>query len=105
MNTLSHRGKLRGLDRDTIWRMAWVACEFDRPGLLDALARIREGSVQKPKGYLGRAMIRMCEAQGHSWDQIKHLVPDPPPEPQAPNPHHHGGTRNGEATTQTIPAA
>ena len=105
MHTLSHRGKLRGLDRDTIWRMAWVACEFDRPGLLDALARIREGNVQKPKGYLGRAMIRMCESQGHNWDRVKHLVPDPPPEPQAPNPHHHGGPRNGQASPQTIPAA
>jgi hypothetical protein len=85
MSQMTQRGQLRGMDRDSIWRMAWVACEFDRPGFLDALSRIRTQDIQKPKGYLGTVMLRMCQAQGHSWDQIKHDVPPPPP-PNKPQP-------------------
>jgi len=85
MSQMLQRGQLRGMDRDSIWRMAWVACEFDRPGFLDALSRIRTQDISKPKGYLGAVMLRMCQSQGHSWDTIKHNVPPPPP-PNKPQP-------------------
>lgn len=101
MAQMASRGKLRGLDRDDIWRMAWVANEFDRPGLLDALARIRTDDVKKPKGYLGTVMIRMCESRGYSWDDLKLLVPPTPP-PSRPSPNHHGGNH---AETETSAAA
>lgn len=79
MSQMLQRGQLRGMDRDTIWRMAWVATDLDRPGFLDALSRIRTQDIGKPKGYLGTVMVRMCQAQGESWDEIKHEVPPPTP--------------------------
>jgi hypothetical protein len=86
MSEMQTRGKLRGLDRDTIWRMAWVATDIDRAGFLDALSRIRENQIEKHKNYLGTVMVRMCQAAGESWDAIKHEVPSAPPPPAKPAP-------------------
>lgn len=83
MSEMQARGIRLGLSRDEIWRIAWVGTDFDRPGLLDALARCREHQVDKPKGYLGMVMVRMCQARGESWDELKLLVPPPPPPPGA----------------------
>ena len=83
MSEMQARGIRMGLSRDEIWRIAWVGTDFDRPGLLDALARCREHQVDKPKGYLGMVMVRMCQARGESWDELKLLVPPPPPPPGA----------------------
>lgn len=105
MADMSSRGKLRGLDRDDIWRMAWVANELDRPGLLNALARIRTDDVKKTKGYLGTVMMRMCESHGCNWDEIKLTVPPTPP-PSRPAPtNHHGGNHATETTEATVAAS
>lgn len=79
MHGMKGRGQLTGLDRDTVWRMAWIACDTDRPSLLDALARIREGDVKKPANYLASVLRKLCEREGGQWDRLKHLVPPPPP--------------------------
>jgi hypothetical protein len=84
MSEMQARGRRLGLNRDEIWRIAWVATDFDRAGLLDALARITEDEVAKPKGYLGMVMVRMCQARGESWDELKLQVPPPPPPPPKP---------------------
>lgn len=105
MADMAAKGKLRQIDRDDIWRMAWVANELDRPGLLDALARIRTDDVKKPKGYLGTVMVRMCEAHGCSWDDLKLTVPPTPP-PSRPAPNHHGGNHaEAESTAATVAAS
>lgn len=84
ISEMQARGLRLGLDRDSIWRMAWVATDFDRAGLLDALSRIRERQIDKPKNYLGMVMVRMCQAKGENWDQLKLQVPSPPPPPTSP---------------------
>jgi hypothetical protein len=84
MSEMQARGIRLGLSRDEIWRIAWVGTDFDKAGLLDALARCREHQVDKPKGYLGMVMVRMCQARGESWDELKLQVPPPPPPPPKP---------------------
>jgi hypothetical protein len=81
MSDMQARGIRMGLSREEIWRIAWVGTDFDRAGLLDALARCRERQVEKPKGYLGMVMVKMCQARGESWDDLKLKVPPPPPPP------------------------
>lgn len=75
LQDLSLRKILRGVDQDLIWRMCWVAVDFDKPGFLYAISKIKDGDIDKHRNYLGRVMVRMCEAKSESWDQLKQLVP------------------------------
>lgn len=71
------------LDREFIWQVAWVGCEFDRDAVNDACDRCRiPGEVLKPKQYLGAVMVKLCERNGEHWDVLKKLVPPCPPPPR-----------------------
>ena len=71
--------RFKTLDRDLIWRIAWVGVEFDVDGVNDAISRSRSPEVKNPRNYLGSAMVKMCAKHGEDWDVLKRLVPPPPP--------------------------
>jgi hypothetical protein len=99
------KGKLIGLDRDTIWNAHAIGSYLDRDHVRDIFRCLVEDRKDNPKNYLATCMKDMCDAHGYSWDACKHSVPKPTIKTEAPNPHHHGGPRNGQASPQTIPAA
>ena len=103
--TFKDKGKLIGLDRDTIWNAHAIGSYLDRDHVRDIFRCLVEDRKDNPKNYLATCMKDMCDAHGYSWDACKHSVPKPTIKTEAPNPHHHGGPRNGQATPQTIPAA
>jgi hypothetical protein len=67
------------LDRELIWQVAWVGCEFDRDSINDACDRLkRPGEVSKPESYLRAMMRKICEDNGSIWDKIRRHVPQVP---------------------------
>lgn len=67
------------LDRELIWQVAWVGCEFDRDSINDACDRLkRPGEVAKPESYLRAMMRKICEDNGAIWDKIRRHVPQAP---------------------------
>ena len=70
---------VRGLTRELVWQACWVAVDMDRDSIDDCAEAFRRNDVQKPKPYLNKIMRNVCERNGCVWDQIKTLVPPPPP--------------------------
>lgn len=67
------------LDRDLVWQLCWIGCEFDRDSVDDACDRLkRPGEVTKPESYLKAIARKVCESNGENWDKLKKLVPVAP---------------------------
>jgi hypothetical protein len=72
------------IDRDYIYRIAWVGAEFDRE-VVDTIcaSMLRSPSdanyVQNPLAYADKLMRDLCAQHGHEWKALRSLVPPPPP--------------------------
>lgn len=79
-NRFSKVSLAKVIDRDTLWRVCWIGVQFDRSTVDDCIERFKEKTgIKKPKHYVIGAMIRLCERNGEDWDNLKLLVPPPPP--------------------------
>jgi Holliday junction resolvase RusA-like endonuclease len=67
------------LDREFVWRIAWVGVEFDIDSVNDACDKLRKpGAIEKPQPYLNAIMRKICEKNGEDWEKLKKLVPTAP---------------------------
>ncbi len=67
------------LDREFVWRIAWVGVEFDVDSVNDACDKLRKpGEVAKPQPYLNAIMRKICEKNFEDWERLKKLVPSAP---------------------------
>lgn len=67
------------IDRELVWRVCWVGCEFDRSSIDDACDRLkRPGEIAKPTGYLNAMMRKTCESRGYQWEKLAACVPECP---------------------------
>ena len=66
------------LDREYVWRVAWVSAAFDRSVADGCVERLREREVRKPQAYLDAAMRKLCSDRGEHWETIREKVPPSP---------------------------
>ena len=67
------------IDRELVWQVCWIGCEFDRESIDDACDRLKQpGEVARPESYLKAIARKLCEANGESWEKLKKLVPPVP---------------------------
>lgn len=70
------------VDRELVWQVCWIGCEFDRESIDDACDKLKQpGEVAKPENYLKAIVRKLCESNGESWDRLRKLVPPAPPPP------------------------
>lgn len=67
------------LDRDFVWKVAWVGYCVDRGFVADLVSRLQMGAIQKPKRYIEKALGDELEKRGHTVEECFENVPASPP--------------------------